>query len=141
MRGLVRAHTWDVIFPTRADLSVYYEGLGMSVRSIAKLLGVSQTPVDRAMKEYGIERKPRKPVLIGSNNPQWRGDRAGYKALHLRVASERGQPMYCTICKCSGPEYKYEWANMSGDYTDINSYKRLCVSCHRILDADRRKRG
>ena len=68
----------------------------------------------------------------------WAGDRAGYQALHLRVEVARGKPSGCQRCGCEEPSARYEWANLTGNYTDINDYERMCVPCHRSFDARRR---
>lgn len=35
--------------------------------------------------------------------------------------------------------YQFHWANLTGDYADVNDYARMCVPCHRRFDAERRK--
>jgi hypothetical protein len=70
-------------------------------------------------------------------NHSWKGDDASYKALHLRVAEYRGKPSLCS--RCGATEGRFEWANLTGDYADINDYERMCVSCHRRFDAARRR--
>ena len=73
----------------------------------------------------------------GEANDSWRGDAAGYAALHLRVASARGKPSFCE--RCGATEGKFEWANLTGNYVDVEDYARMCVSCHRRYDAARRR--
>ena len=73
----------------------------------------------------------------GALNHMWKGEDAGYKALHLRVRSKRGKPGSCEACDSS--TVRTEWANISGDYTDENDYLSLCLRCHRLLDAARRR--
>jgi len=29
---------------------------------------------------------------------------------------------------------RYQWASLTGDYADINDYKRMCQSCHAKYD-------
>ena len=70
-------------------------------------------------------------------NHAWKGDAAGYQALHLRVAEYRGKPSLCD--RCGATEGRFEWANLTGNYADINDYERMCVSCHRRFDAARRR--
>lgn len=74
---------------------------------------------------------------FGPNNDSWKGDRAGYQALHLRVGSARGNPSECEWCHAT--DGRFEWANLTGDYSDVNDYARLCVPCHRRYDAQRRR--
>ncbi len=47
----------------------------------------------------------------GSNARNWKGEKAGYVALHIWVKKELGKPIYCSIDKIS-----------------------MCPSCHRIYD-------
>ena len=37
-----------------------------------------------------------------------------------------------------GGETRFEWANLTGSYEDIDDYARMCCSCHRSYDAERR---
>lgn len=62
----------------------------------------------------------------------WKGNKAGYFALHLRVSKIRGNPKKCEECGSIKKNKKYEWANMTGDYDNVMDYKRMCQSCHRI---------
>ena len=73
----------------------------------------------------------------GELNHMWKGEDAGYKALHLRVRTERGKPEFCEACNST--TLRTEWANISGDYADTNDYLSLCLKCHRLLDAARRR--
>lgn len=74
----------------------------------------------------------------GENNHMWKGEAANYQALHLRVQQSRGRPSICAACETT--DGKFEWANMTGNYADVYDYIRLCISCHRRFDADRRKK-
>ena len=95
--------------------------------------------VQNIMERYGIERRTSaKRRQSGEKNHMWAGDSAGYQALHLRVYSERGAPQHCTKCGASGGG-RYEWANLTGNYQDVNDYQRMCVTCHRQFDAARRR--
>lgn len=73
----------------------------------------------------------------GAANNSWKGADAGYAALHLRVAGERGTPSLCA--RCGATRGRFEWANLTGKYHDINDYERMCVSCHHTYDAARRR--
>lgn len=70
----------------------------------------------------------------GANNNAYKGSRAGYGALHKRVAAQRGKPMRCMVCGTTDPTKRYEWANMTGRYHDVLDYVRMCVSCHHKKD-------
>lgn len=67
-------------------------------------------------------------------NGQWKGDKAGYTAIHDWVYIHLGTPKKCEGCDTKTAK-KYEWANLSGKYERIASdWKRLCTSCHRKHD-------
>lgn len=98
--------------------------------------------VETIMKRHGIEARragAREFRYRGSSSRSWKGDKASYGAFHLRVESSRGKPQLCGECGVSGPGHKYEWANLTGSYEDINDYMRMCVGCHRKFDAKRRR--
>ena len=97
--------------------------------------------VENVMRRYGIQARPAIPRdQAGPRNACWKGDAASYQALHLRVESARGKPKHCTQCDDTDPTTRYEWANLTGNYADVNDYERMCVLCHRRFDADRRAR-
>ena len=66
------------------------------------------------------------------NNRHWKGDKAGYKALHLWVRSHLERPKICPICN---ERETREVANLDGKYSrDLNTWKWLCRSCHLRMD-------
>ena len=117
-------------------LRALYES-GKTQCECAVELGVTQKIISTAMKRLGIKaRIAAKRNQIGSANSSWKGDAAVYSAFHARVEKERGKPSLCHECKKTTG--RFEWANLTGDYGNVNDYSRLCVSCHRKLDASRR---
>lgn len=114
----------------------YKEGLTVAeIKAIAPKGYRVQTILQRYLPE---RRKAIKRNQIGPANHMWKGDQAGYQALHLRVDAARGKPMRCDWCD-SDDNKRYEWANLTGNYVDVFDYVRLCISCHRTYDAKRRK--
>jgi hypothetical protein len=114
--------------------SMYESGLTRAEVQ-AKLPGYK---VETVMRRHGIT--PRKAIprdQTGSRNAGWKADEATYTALHLRVQSARGKPSLCEWC--GETRGRFEWANLTGLYTDVSDYARLCVSCHRTYDAARRR--
>lgn len=68
------------------------------------------------------------------NNPRWKGDDIAYVHLHKWVSYNKGRPALCEFCGTTTAK-KYEWASRDHGYTrDLNSYIRLCTSCHRKHD-------
>lgn len=121
---------------------------GLSRYAIERIVGrgVSvQTVIERHIprrRERGeipvVARRSPDTPRTGEDASQWKGDDASYTSLHFRVERIRGKPQYCACCDISGPG-RYEWANLTGEYTNVDDYIRLCVSCHRRFDLRRRK--
>jgi len=62
----------------------------------------------------------------------WKGDKAGYKAIHIWIRKNKPKPQFCEKCKKNKPK---QIANISGEYKrDINDYKWLCCKCHIKMD-------
>jgi hypothetical protein len=121
-------------------LRLLYES-GMSQSEVAKELGVSQKSVHKAMRRHAITPRPRiKRDQTGERNDSWKGNAATYAALHYRVKAVYGKPQRCQRCgSADDPAKVYEWANLTGNYYDVNDYERMCRSCHRLFDASRRQ--
>jgi len=67
-----------------------------------------------------------------AENPNWKGDRAGYTALHHWVVRQRGRAVWCMKC---GSCINIQWANISHEYKrDIRDWMELCKKCHMIYD-------
>lgn len=114
----------------------YQEGLTVKeIRAIAPKGYKVQNILQRYLPE---RRSTAKRNQRGEANHMWKGDNAGYQALHLRVDATRGKPMRCDWCDSTGDK-RYEWANLTGNYTDVWDFVRLCLPCHRTFDAKRRK--
>ena len=91
------------------------------------------------IRRYQIPTRPLgKRDQVGPANSSWRGNAAGFAALHLRVKAARGKPSRCACCDTTDPSVRYHWANLTGHYEDVYDYARLCASCHLRLDARRR---
>jgi hypothetical protein len=110
---------------------------GMTMREVAEHVGVGVKVLQRLMPRHGIERRIAAPRnQTGSANANWKGDDAGYKALHYRVNNTRIKPDSCSVC---GTESKWiDWANLTGKYEDTDDYAAMCRPCHRSYDAERR---
>lgn len=115
-------------------------GQGMTQSQLAIALGLTQKIVWRLMKHHGI--KSRAPVqrvpVRGAFHAHWKGNKASYKAFHMRLYALRGAPMLCDVCRTTDPQRRYDWANMTGRYEDPDDYARLCRQCHRQYDDKRR---
>ena len=80
--------------------------------------------ISRAMKDK----------RVGANSHKWKGDFAGYAAMHYWIKRIKGKPKKCEKCG-STEKKKYEWANVDHKYRrKIEDYFRACTSCHRKFD-------
>lgn len=121
------------LFTGIGDAIKLYES-GMTQVEIAKRLGTTQKVIWGAFKRAGYKcRIAKKRNQTREMNSSWKGDKAGYAALHYRVENMRGKPQECGVCG-ETKKQKYEWANLTGKYEDVNDYKRMCCSCHAKYD-------
>lgn len=107
---------------------------GKTQTEIALIFNTTQKVIWSRLKEINyICRIPKNTHQNGEKNKLWKGNKAGYAALHYRVTKARGKPNKCEIC---GNIYakSFEWANLNGNFEDINDYKRMCGSCHAKFD-------
>ena len=115
---------------------------GLTQVEVARVLDTTQKVVWLLMRRHEIARRPAaKRDQRGWRNHMWRGDDAGYQAMHRRVAQQRGAESLCAVCGATSATATYEWANLTGNYGDINDYERMCRSCHRRYDNARRKKA
>lgn len=85
-------------------------------------------------KTYLFQKGERNPMFGKTNelSPSWKGDSAGYQAIHMWVRKNKPRSDYCEECN---KKEKLEVSNLSGkNKRDINDYKWLCVPCHRNKD-------
>jgi hypothetical protein len=114
---------------------------GHTQEEIAARLDVSQYKVSFFMRRHGIKaRIAAKRDQAGERNHVWAGDHPSYLAAHKRVYRARGKACRCEHCGADD-DRMYHWANVSGNYADINDFIQLCVSCHRKFDAAKRERS
>lgn len=80
------------------------------------------------------KKKLQPPTVFGAQHPQWKGNKAGYRAIHIWVTKQFGKAQECESCG-STKEQRYEWSNNSTQLTrDRKNWERLCVKCHREKD-------
>lgn len=68
----------------------------------------------------------------GSKHPFWKGNKVGYRSLHVWVVRHLGLPDTCEHCGKSELKSKQiHWASKSKKYKrDLNDWIRLCAKCH-----------
>lgn len=85
------------------------------------------------------------PGVYGESNPIWKGDEAGYSAVHYRLIRSRGSARDYDCVRCG--DIACDWAyNHSAEHekrdeasglpysTDLSDYLPLCRACHMKLD-------
>ena len=66
------------------------------------------------------------------NNFNWKGDNAGYKAMHAWVRTHLPRPEKCVTCNDRDSR---EVANLDGKYSrDLTTWQWMCRSCHLRMD-------
>lgn len=84
----------------------------------------------------------------GADGSNWRGDTVGYAGAHGRVKTLRGSATDHACDRCGSPAH--EWAYDGTDpgplfegvmaySADPNRYRPMCRSCHKKMDAARRR--
>ncbi|WP_374709425.1 hypothetical protein [Novosphingobium capsulatum] len=107
---------------------MYAEGLTQAEIGVA--LGLTQKIVFNVMRRHSIRaRVAAKRDQFGSSNHAWKGDLAGKSALHRRLYSRFGKPSHCSQCGTSEAAH-YDYANLTGQYEDLEDYAPMCRSCH-----------
>lgn len=77
-----------------------------------------------------------KKGMEDEKNLNWKGDFAGYVAIHNWVRKHKGRPNRCEHCgKIELNTKKIHWANIDHKYRRVlDDYIRLCASCHEKYD-------
>lgn len=130
------ANMYTASIPPAKELleSLYHEKY-MTQEEVGKHLGVSGKQIQIWFKKLGIKaRKAAKRFQSGQMNSQWKNKNACYSACHNRVYAARGKARHCSICGRADGNSKYHWANLTGNYEDINDFAPMCVSCHHKHD-------
>jgi hypothetical protein len=87
----------------------------------------------------GFRAGEKRPGIIpqGEKNGCWKGEKVGYRGLHIWVAKSLGKPKRCSNCgDAKGSERRYHWANRSQKYKRVlTDWIRLCAVCHKAYDA------
>jgi ferredoxin len=121
--------------PPKEVLENLYYNSFKTQSEIAIIFKTTQKVVFRWFKELGIKsRVAAKRFQKGEKNDSWKGDKATYSAKHYRVRAQRGKADHCELCGRCDDGIVYDWANLTGNYSDINDYLMMCRSCHYKMD-------
>ncbi len=117
--------------PDKGRLEKLYHENFMTQVEIGAIFNTTQKVVYSWFKKLGIKsRVPYKRNQSRDNNDSWKAGKVTYAAYHYRVQSARGKANHCEECHRYDDNIKYDWANITGDYADVNDYRQLCRSCH-----------
>lgn len=73
----------------------------------------------------------------GNKHILWKGEDAGYRAIHYWVIRQLGPARWCSLCGAIG---KMQWANVDHKYRrNILDYFSACSSCHKKYDIRMKK--
>lgn len=79
-------------------------------------------------QEFGFK----KGHNLGGVSPNWKGENAGYSALHKWIRNHKPIPRRCERC---GKVKKLQASNHSGEYKrDISDWEYICARCHVYKD-------
>lgn len=72
----------------------------------------------------------------GEKHYFWKGDAAGYHAIHAWLRKHFGKADRCENPFCRGESHRFEWAKLKQkEYQRVReNYIRLCHSCHFLYD-------
>ncbi|KKM15633.1 hypothetical protein LCGC14_1694100 [marine sediment metagenome] len=71
---------------------------------------------------------------FGEESRRWKGNDAGYVAIHLWLVKHFGKADHCDYCNTLWAS-RYEWANKyHSESRNRDDYIQLCPSCHRLFD-------
>jgi len=86
----------------------------------------------------GQRLSPKTEFKKGQRPHNWIDGNVNYDTLHHWVSNHLGKLKKCEMCGDTSNR-KYAWANKSGKYKrDLSDWLRLCYSCHKIYDNQRR---
>ena len=104
------------------------------------LNGIKRYPFTDAHKKKLSDAKI--GVYENEKHPQWKGDRASYRAIHKWVERKLGTPRKCQKCKLIIlGQHRMHWANISRKYQrNLQDWIRLCSSCHGKFDTGKRRK-
>lgn len=80
-------------------------------------------------------KKADRSKTTGINNYLWKGEKVGYRCLHLWVQRHLGKAKKCEHCGIVGSGHKIHWANINHKYKrNLRDWIQLYVPCHKAYD-------
>ncbi len=92
---------------------------------------------------YECKGKMSRGKLSGSNNPMWKGDDIGYKAIHVWINVNFGKANMCENPECLHKSTKFEWAKIKDMAYERRreNFFMLCIQCHKRYDGWSKERS
>lgn len=102
----------------------------------AQKMGFGKSNKGRKATNETIQKlKEKRKFRVGELSPNYKGDNAGYFAIHNWIRKKLGSPKKCEHCKTENPKTRYEWANISRkNKREPSDWIRLCKKCHSKFD-------
>ena len=111
----------------------HHIGLGKSKSGVH--LGFQGKHSEETKRRMSLARKGKKKSEEHKRNiglANFKGDDAGYQAVHKWLRKYMPMPELCQLCLLAPPE---DLANVTGVYTrDVDNWKYMCRSCHSKYD-------
>jgi len=99
--------------------------------------GKKRESLSKKMKEQYKNGNRKIARLTNESNPAWKGEKAGYSALHKWLYKRKKKNNVCEMCGTKVAK-KYEFANISGEYKrEVDDFMEVCTRCHRQYDNER----
>lgn len=122
------------------DCISLYES-GWTTKEVGEKFGISKELLQFYFNKIGYECRKYTDRHPTRKSPRlsWNANNISYTAQHRRVYRARGSPSKCELCKTTENKNKYDWANLTGNYNDVNDFMRMCKKCHKNFDIAKRK--
>ena len=87
-------------------------------------------------KEDEEHKRKRLAKIRGVNHGHWKGDDAGYRAVHIWVWNNWGAPEVCAFCgEAKTGKREMHWCNLDKQYRRVREqWIPACASCHKQYD-------
>ena len=87
--------------------------------------------------DIGYKSKICRKCCRDDRHGRWRGDDAGYVAIHTWMRLRLGRPVECVYCGKTKSESVLQWASISHKAKrDLGDYISLCIPCHKKYDLE-----
>ncbi len=71
----------------------------------------------------------------GKNNPNWKGEKAKFIAIHTYISKRKEKPNKCENCNKGNRRIELSFNHDLGNHTrNPNDYEYLCSKCHKQRD-------